>query len=89
MRVRPSPDNAHNFSHSNVVFQIDVAPHRKTFMIGISGFAFAKASRSALQVEIEASTMPVLSRADWIANKEASGREKDLLGEQILRQYEE
>lgn len=78
-----------DFSHPDVVFQIGVAPRRIDIMTGISGLDFTEASRNASQVEIEALTIPVLSRADLIANKEASGREKDLLDVKILRQHEE
>ena len=78
-----------DFSHPDVVFQIGVAPRRIDIMTGISGLEFAEAARNAAQVEIEALTIPVLSRADLITNKEASGREKDLLDAKILRQHEE
>ncbi len=78
-----------DFSHPDVVFQIGVAPRRIDIMTGISGLEFAEAARNASPVEIEALTIPVLSRADLITNKEASGREKDLLDAQILRQHEE
>lgn len=78
-----------DFSSPDVVFQIGVAPRRIDIMTGISGLEFAEAARNASQVEIEALTIPVLSRADLITNKEASGREKDLLDAKILRQHEE
>ena len=78
-----------DFSRSDVVFQIGVAPRRIDIMTGISGLEFAEAARNASQVEIEALTIPVLSRADLITNKEASGREKDLLDAKTLRQHEE
>ncbi len=78
-----------DFSHPDVVFQIGVAPRRIDIMTGISGLEFAEAARNAAQVEIEALTIPVLSRADLITNKEASGREKDLLDAKILRQHGE
>ncbi len=78
-----------DFSYSDVVFQIGVAPRRIDIMTGISGLEFAEAARNASQVEIEALAIPVLSRTDLITNKEASGREKDLLDAKILRQHEE
>ncbi len=78
-----------DFSHPDVVFQIGVAPRRIDIMTGISGLEFAEAARNAAQVEIEALAIPVLSRTDLITNKEASGRERDLLDAKILRQHEE
>ena len=78
-----------DFSHPDVVFQIGVAPRRIDIMTGISGLEFAEAARNAAHVDIEALAIPVLSRTDLIANKEASGREKDLLDAKILRQHEE
>ena len=78
-----------DFSRPDMVFQIGIAPRRIDIMTGISGLKFAEASRNASQVDIEALTIPVLSRADLITNKEASGREKDLLDARILRQHEE
>ena len=78
-----------DFSHPDVVFQIGVAPRRIDIMTGISGLEFAEAARNAAHVDIEALAIPVLSRTDLITNKEASGRERDLLDVKILRQHEE
>lgn len=78
-----------DFSHPDVVFQIGTAPRRIDIMTGISGVKFGDALRNASQVDVEAFTIPVLSRADLIKNKEASGREKDLLDAKVLRRRSE
>lgn len=98
--VNPTPENAQrvytaltvfgaplqdvtrqDFSRRDVVFQIGVAPRRT----GISGVEFVDVLHNASQVDVGAFAIPVLSRADLIRNKEASGREKDLLDVKVLR----
>ena len=76
-----------DFSGPDVVFQIGVAPRRIDIMTSISGVKFVNALRNASRVDAEAFVIPVLSRADLIKNKEASGREKDLLDVKILRRH--
>ena len=78
-----------DFSRPDVVFQIGVAPRRINIMTGISGVKFVDALRNASQVDVGAFAIPVLSRADLIKNKEASGREKDLLDVKVLRRHTE
>ncbi len=75
-----------DFSNPNVIFQIGVAPRRIDIITSITGVEFAEAVRNASQLNIEALPIPVLSIADLIKNKEATGREKDLLDVKILRQ---
>ena len=102
--VNPTPENAQrvytaltvfgaplqdvtrqDFSRRDVVFQIGVAPRRT----GISGVEFVDVLRNASQVDVGAFAILVLSRADLIRNKEASGREKDLLDVKVLRRRSE
>ena len=78
-----------DFSYPDVVFQIGTAPRRIDIMTGISGVKFGDALRNASQVDVEAFAIPVLSRADLIKSKEASGREKDLLDAKVLRRRSE
>jgi hypothetical protein len=60
------------------VFQIGVVPSRIDILTGISGVAFDDAWKHRLTLEIEGVTVPVLGRAEFIANKRATGRPKDL-----------
>lgn len=78
-----------DFSRRDVVFQIAAAPRRIDIMTGISGVEFVDALRNASRVDAGAFAILVLSRADLIRNKEASGREKDLLDVKVLRRRSE
>ncbi|MEL6195774.1 MAG: nucleotidyltransferase [Myxococcota bacterium] len=60
------------------VFQIGVAPQRIDILTQISGVEFDMAWKNRLKLEVEGITVNVLGRADFIANKRASGRPKDL-----------
>lgn len=60
------------------VFQIGVAPSRVDILTAISGVRFDEAWPNRLVLEIEGVPVTVLGRAEFIANKRASGRPKDL-----------
>jgi len=68
----------------DTVFQIGVVPCRVDILSGISGVQFAHAWANRLVVEVEGIQVPVLGRADFKANKRASGRPKDLLDLDLL-----
>lgn len=63
----------------NIVIQIGVEPLRIDIMTDISGVAFDEAQAASLRVEADGVAMPVLGRAQLLANKRASGRKQDLL----------
>ena len=60
------------------VFQIGVAPRRIDLLTSIDGVTFDDAWRSRLETELEGLRVPVLSREDFVRNKRALGRPKDL-----------
>jgi hypothetical protein len=60
------------------VFQIGQPPARIDILSSISGVAFEAAWPRRILVEIEGIVVPVLAREDFIANKRAAGRPKDL-----------
>ncbi len=60
------------------VFQIGVEPFRIDILTAISGVAFDEAWKNRLPLDIEGVQVVVLSRQDFIANKRAVGRLKDL-----------
>jgi hypothetical protein len=68
----------------DTVFQIGVVPSRVDILSGISGVRFADAWPRRLVLLIEGIEVPVLGRADLIANKRASGRPRDLLDVELL-----
>jgi hypothetical protein len=76
-----------DFSNPDVIFQIGVAPRRIDIITSITGVDFSEASQKTLQIEIDTLSIQVLSISDLIKNKEATGREKDLLDVKTLRQH--
>jgi len=61
-----------------LIFQIGVVPSRVDILTTISGVAFDDAWTRRMVLEIEGVEVPVLGREDFIANKRATGRLKDL-----------
>ncbi|MBI1853607.1 MAG: hypothetical protein HYR85_24990 [Planctomycetes bacterium] len=60
------------------IFQIGVQPSRIDILTHVDGLAFDGAWNGRLSVQIGQLQIPVLGRADLLANKKASGRPKDL-----------
>jgi len=73
------------FAAEGVVFQIGVAPRRIDILTSIDGVSFQKAYSAREVFKIERITIPLLSKADLIKNKTATGRAKDKLDAQELR----
>jgi hypothetical protein len=73
-----------DLTKTDTVFQIGVEPCRVDILSGISGVQFADAWSRRLVLDIEGMSVPVLSRADFVTNKRASGRPKDLLDLELL-----
>ena len=63
----------------DLVFQIGVVPSRVDILTTISGVSFDDAWTRRMVLAIEGVQVPVLGRDDFIANKRASGRPKDLV----------
>ena len=62
----------------DTVFQIGLPPSRIDLLSGISGVAFDDAWPTRIEISIGALKVPVIGRDEFIANKKASGRPKDL-----------
>jgi hypothetical protein len=62
----------------DTAFQIGVAPRRIDILTSIDGVEFAEAWPHRLLIEVEGQTFAVISRADLLRNKKASGWPKDL-----------
>lgn len=73
-----------DLTKTDTVFQIGVDPSRVDILSGISGVAFQDAWERRLALVIEGVTVPVLSRSDFVTNKRASARPKDLLDLELL-----
>lgn len=69
---------AEDLTRPDTVFQIGLPPSRIDVLSGVSGLSFAGAWPNRLEITIGDLRVPVLGRADFITNKKASGREKDL-----------
>ncbi len=61
-----------------IVFQVGVAPRRIDILTSILGVEFEDAWSSRNEVDVEGLTLPVISRADLVRSKAASGRPQDL-----------
>lgn len=62
----------------DIVFQIGVAPRRIDVLTSIDGVDFVAAWERRVMTVVDGIDVPVLHKADLIANKRAVGRPKDL-----------
>lgn len=62
----------------DTVFQIGQPPARIDILSGITGVRFEDAWPRRLIVSLSGLNVPVISRQDFVANKRASGRPKDM-----------
>jgi hypothetical protein len=62
----------------DTVFQIGLPPSRIDLLTSISGVEFEAAWANRMSVTIGSLEVPVLGLADFVVNKRASGRPKDL-----------
>ena len=62
-----------------IFFQIGVPPLRIDILTGVSGVTFQEAWLEKITVDFDGVPMPVLSKRLMVQNKQASGRDKDLL----------
>ena len=74
-----------DLTRAGTVFQIGQPPSRIDILSSISGVTFEAAWPRRIFVEIEGLAIPVLARTDFIANKQASGRPKDLSDLALLK----
>jgi len=73
----------------NMVVQIGVEPARVDIMMSVSGVEFDAAYKERTTVRMDGVDMPLIGRADLLANKRASGRRKDLLDAEWLESHPE
>ena len=68
----------------DTVFQIGVPPCRIDILTGISGVTFDEAWGRRMEIAIGDLRIDTIGRSDFITNKKASGRPKDLLDLALL-----
>ena len=68
-----------DFFVEEAVIKLGFPPARIDLMVSISGVEFASAYKSRLDVDLDDTRINVINRADFIANKWATGRPKDFL----------
>lgn len=74
----PSDIRAEDFEKPEVVLQIGVSPRRIDILTSIDGVEFEEAWEDRMEIELEGVVVPVISRAHFIQNKQATGRAQDL-----------
>lgn len=77
---------AEDFAQPDQVVQLGTPPVRIDLLTGISGVRFTTAWRNRIVVALDGLRVPVLGRRDFVRNKRASGRPKDLLDLALLRE---
>jgi len=63
----------------DVVFQVGVAPVRIDILTSISGVTFDEVWPERVEIERDGLTIPVIGAEAFVKNKEATGRDQDLL----------
>lgn len=76
----------YDFAEEGIVFQIGVPPRRIDIITSIDGVSFQEAYGDKILVTIDGLDLPVLSLEMLIRNKEAVGRDKDLIDVKILKE---
>ena len=69
---------ASDLADPDLVFQVGVEPRRVDILSSITGVSFDHAWREREQIEIDGLELPILGRAQLVANKRALGRKQDL-----------
>src|SRR4051794_4226003 len=67
-----------DLTRPDTVFQIGLPPSRIDVLSGISGVTFDEAWPNRINVSVGVLTVPVIGRDEFVANKRAAGRPKDL-----------
>jgi hypothetical protein len=73
-----------DLSRPDTVFQIGLPPSRIDVLTSISGVDFDDAWVRRLEISVGDLAVPVIGRSDFVANKKASGRPRDLLDIDLL-----
>ena len=74
-----------DFEVNDTIFQIGVAPRRIDILTAISGVKFEDAMSRAVEAEVDGMVIKIISVADLYRNKIASGRPKDIVDAETLK----
>lgn len=74
-----------DFARRDTVYQIGLPPRRIDLLTSISGVEFVAAWKGRTSISIDGLKFGVLGRRQLLANKRASGRDKDLLDLRLLQ----
>ena len=78
-----------DFLRPGITFQIGIAPRRIDIIAEIAGVQFHSAYMNRITANLEGVAVPVISRADLLANKKAAGRPQDLVDARWLESQPE
>jgi hypothetical protein len=77
-----------DFAAPGAILQIGVQPRRIDIITEIDGLTFSQAAEGKKMVNLEGLAVPVIAKNKLIANKQATGREKDRLDVETLKRAE-
>jgi len=77
---------AEDLQRDDTIFQIGVAPRRIDIITTASGLRFEEAYANSMAVDLAGIEVRILSLADLIRNKRASGRTKDIADAEALEE---
>ena len=78
-----------DLSQPGIVFQIGVPPSRIDILTGVTGLTFDAAWPRRISANLMGLSVPIIRRDDFLANKRATGRDKDLADIALLSDQEE
>ena len=73
------------FTKKGIVFQIGIAPRRIDIITYIDGVNFQDAYKSREDIRLEGLSIPFISKENLIKNKQSTGRKKDKLDADYLK----
>ena len=74
----PGQISADDFSRPGIVFQMGLPPVRIDLLTTLTGVTFSEAWPGGVQASFGPITVDVIGREDFIRNKRATGRARDL-----------
>jgi hypothetical protein len=77
-----------DFTDTEQVFQIGIAPNRIDILMGIAGVDFDTASANKIMSTYEGVPIPIIGRQDLIRSKKAVGRPQDIIDAARLEETE-
>lgn len=93
LRAFGAPVDAHQLTADDLtrpgtVYQVGLPPRRIDVLTAIDGCSFAEAWAGRSEVELDGHRVAFLGRREFVINKKASGRPKDLLDLELLAESE-